>query len=271
MLVKSYAKINLHLKVLGINKDNYHLLQMVNTKINFYDVLKFKKTKNNINVYMANIPQEENLVYKVTKYMFEKYNIIGGINIYIKKNIMLGAGLGGGSSNAACTIHTIDKLYKLNLSIEEKRKIALKFGTDIIYCLENNPALVFGVGEKIQKFNLNKRYNVLLINPKINVSTKEVYSLYDNNNEYSVEESIKELENKNITELLYNDLEKVVFEKYQQIKKIKEELLLYSNNVLMSGSGSTVYVIDSKKVLKKILKEYKQKNPLYIYVLTKTR
>ena len=272
MLVKSYAKINLHLKVLGINDNNYHLLQMVNTKINFYDVLKFKKNKNNsINIFMKDLPQEENLVYKVAKYMFDKYNISGGIDIYIKKNIMLGAGLAGGSANAASTISTIDKMYKLNLSVLEKREIAACFGTDIIYCLENSSALVGGIGEKIESFNLKRKYSVLLINPNIHVSTKDVYNLYDDNNTYSIEETNKELEDKTISDLLYNDLEKVVFNIYPEIKNIKEELLVYSNNVLMSGSGSTLYVVDSKKILKKILKEFRNKYPNYKYVLTKTR
>ena len=138
MLEKSYAKINLRLKVVGINDDNYHLLQMVNTKINFYDVLKFKKTKEKIiNVYMKDVKQEENLVYRVASYMFNKYSLPGGLDIKIKKNIMIGAGLAGGSANAATTINAINKLYNLNLNIDEKRKIASRFGTDIIYCLDN--------------------------------------------------------------------------------------------------------------------------------------
>ena len=75
MLEKSYAKINLRLKVVGINDNGYHLLQMVNTKVNFYDILKFKKTKKKeINVYMKEVKQEENLVYSVASYMFNKYN-----------------------------------------------------------------------------------------------------------------------------------------------------------------------------------------------------
>lgn len=271
MLTKSFAKVNLRLKVLGINSNNYHLLQMVNTKINFFDILKFKKTKNKeINIYMEEVNKEENLVYKVTKYMFDKYNLPGGINIDIKKRIMIGAGLAGGSANAASTIHAIDKMYKLNLNISKKREIAALFGTDIIYCLENSPALVEGIGEQITKIDI-KRNHILVINPNIKISTKEIFSLYDELNKYSKPLKKEEIEKLNIYDLLENDLEEVVFNKYPEVKTLKEELLKYSNNVLMSGSGSTLYVIDNLQNLKKIKKEIKNKYPEYIYVLTKTR
>lgn len=272
MLEKSYAKINLRLKVVGINDDNYHLLQMVNTKVNFYDVLKFKKTNNKvINVYMKEVKQEENLVYRVASYMFNEYNLKGGLDIKIKKNIMIGAGLAGGSTNAATTINAIDKLYNLNLSIEEKRKIASKFGTDIIYCLENYPALVEGIGEKIIPFKLKMKQNILIINPNIKIATKDIYNQYDALYKYSAPLDKDILEELDLKSLLENDLEQIVFSKYPQILNLKKQLLEYSSNVLMSGSGSTIYVIDELKTLKKIYKEIKKIYPEYKYVLTKTR
>lgn len=272
MLEKSYAKINLRLKVVGINDDNYHLLQMVNTKINFYDVLKFKKTKEKIiNVYMKDVKQEENLVYRVASYMFNKYSLPGGLDIKIKKNIMIGAGLAGGSANAATTINAINKLYNLNLNIDEKRKIASRFGTDIIYCLDNYPALVEGIGEKIKPFNISTKQNILIINPNIIIATKDIYNQYDALYKYSAPLDKEVLESLDLKKLLENDLEQVVFAKYPQILNLKNQLLEYSSNVLMSGSGSTIYVIDELKTLKKIYKEIKKIYPEYKYVLTKTR
>ena len=266
MLEKSYAKINLRLKVVGINDDNYHLLQMVNTRVNFYDILKFKKTKKKeINVYMKEVKQEENLVYSVASYMFNKYNLPGGLDI------MIGAGLAGGSANAASTINAINKLYNLSLKIEEKREIASRFGTDIIYCLDNYPALVEGIGEKIQPFNISTKQNILIINPNIKISTKDIYNQYDALYEYSILLEKEVLESFDLKSLLENDLEKVVFSKYPQILNLKKEVLEYSPNTLMSGSGSTIYVIDELKTLKKIYKEIKKRYPEYKYVLTKTR
>lgn len=272
MLEKSYAKINLRLKVVGINDDNYHLLQMVNTKINFYDVLKFKKTKEKIiNVYMKDVKQEENLVYRVASYMFNKYSLPGGLDIKIKKNIMIGAGLAGGSANAATTINAINKLYNLNLNIDEKREIASRFGTDIIYCLDNYPALVEGIGEKIKPFNISTKQNILIINPNIIIATKDIYNQYDALYKYSAPLDKEVLESLDLKKLLENDLEQVVFAKYPQILNLKKQVLEYSSNVLMSGSGSTIYVIDELKTLKKIYKEIKKIYPEYKYVLTKTR
>lgn len=272
MLEKSYAKINLRLKVVGINDDNYHLLQMVNTKINFYDVLKFKKTKEKIiNVYMKDVKQEENLVYRVASYMFNKYSLPGGLDIKIKKNIMIGAGLAGGSANAATTINAINKLYNLNLNIDEKREIASRFGTDIIYCLDNYPALVEGIGEKIKPFNISTKQNILIINPNIIIATKDIYNQYDALYKYSAPLDKEVLESLDLKKLLENDLEQVVFVKYPQILNLKKQVLEYSSNVLMSGSGSTIYVIDELKTLKKIYKEIKKIYPEYKYVLTKTR
>lgn len=272
MLEKSYAKINLRLKVVGINDDNYHLLQMVNTKINFYDVLKFKKTKEKIiNVYMKDVKQEENLVYRVASYMFNKYSLPGGLDIKIKKNIMIGAGLAGGSANAATTINAINKLYNLNLNIDEKREIASRFGTDIIYCLDNYPALVEGIGEKIKPFNISTKQNILIINPNIKIATKDIYNQYDALYKYSAPLDREVLESLDLKKLLENDLEQVVFAKYPQILNLKKQVLEYSSNVLMSGSGSTIYVIDELKTLKKIYKEIKKIYPEYKYVLTKTR
>lgn len=272
MVVKSYAKINLRLKVTGINEKNYHLLQMINTKINFFDILRFKKTKNKeLNIYMKEVKKEDNLIYKVADYMFNKYNLPGGLDISVKKNIMIGAGLAGGSTNAATTIHAIDKMYKLNLTIFEKREIASLFGADITYCLENNPAIVEGIGEQIIPFDYKYEKNILIVNPNIAVSTKEVFSKYDSCHNFSKPLSEKELSNLSLKDLLANDLETVVLEENNQIKDLKECLCQCSPHVLMSGSGSTIYAIDKAKNLKEIAKKINTIYPEYICILTKIR
>lgn len=267
MKIKAYAKINLRLKVLGITDNSYHLLQMVNSKIGLYDGIIIKKVKEPIiDINMPYISKEDNLVYKVVKKMFEIYNLPNGIMIKIKKNIPIGAGLAGGSTDAASVMIAISKIYKLNISIEELRNIALEFGTDIVYCLENKLALVEGIGEKITTLDRKIKSDILIINPNINISTKEIFNLFDENKNYSSKLSKEEIENLPIEDLLSNDLEEITFSKYQDVREIKKELKEKKiENVLMTGSGSTVFVLGKKKELKKIYNEYKEKG-YYIYL-----
>ncbi len=262
MIVKAYAKINLRLKVLGIDERRYHFLQMLNAKIGLHDILKIKRIKTpNIIVEMAGVSQENNLVYKVAKEMFEKYHLKGGIYIKIKKNIPFGAGLGGGSADAAVVIKTMNKMYNLNLSKETLQKIAFKFGTDIVYCLENELALVEGFGEKITILNRKIKSDVLIINPKIEISTKDIYNKYDSLKKYSEKLDKEEFENIELKKMLDNDLEECVFLEYPKIKKIKEEIIREGfGHVLMSGSGSTIFVLGEKQNLKQLYKKYQEYN-----------
>ena len=253
MKTKAYAKINLRLKVLGITNNSYHLLQMVNSKIGLYDEIIIKKIKEPIiDINMPQISKEDNLVYKVVKKMFDIYNLPNGLMIRIKKNIPLGAGLAGGSTDAASVMLAINKMYKLNISVEKLRNIALEFGTDIVYCLENKLALVEGIGEKITILDRKIKSDILLINPNINISTQKIFNLFDENKNYSSELTKGDIENLPIEDLLSNDLEKTTFNEYPDVRKIKEELKEKEiENVLMTGTGSTVFVLGKKKELKR--------------------
>lgn len=271
MKVKAYAKINLRLKVLGITTNSYHLLQMVNCKVKLFDELILKKTKlKTIDVDMKEVKKEDNLVYKVASFMFEKYGLPGGIYIKVIKNIPIGAGLAGGSCDAAAVINTLNKMYNLKLTILEKREIALKFGTDIVYCLDDSLALVEGIGDRVSFLKRKIKDDVLIINPNFKLLTKDIFREYDLINNFSIADEKDVLEKKDIESLLENDLEKIVFNKYPEVKKIKEDLL--SRNypkVLMSGSGPTIFVLGNKKSLNKIYKEYKSTR--YNVVLTKIK
>lgn len=270
MRLKAHAKINLRLKILGINEQNYHLLQMINVKIGLYDEVIIKKIKQSkIIIDMPGVVKEENIVYLVAERMFEKYQLPGGVCIKIKKKIPFGAGLGGGSTDAASIILAINQLYKLNLSKEDKQNIALEFGTDIVYCLENNPCLVERIGEKIIPFEKKIDKRALLINPNLVVSTKDIYNLYDNTNNYSKSHSLNELYQMSLENMLENDLEEVVFSQYPVIKNLKERIVKDTNlPVLMSGSGSTIFVLGDKKELKKWYRVYKKEYPQYQIYLT---
>lgn len=271
MKIKAYAKINLRLKVLGITTNSYHLLQMVNSKVGLYDEVIIKKIRQKtIDIDMPYVSKEDNLVYKVAIKMFNLFNLPGGIYIKIKKNIPIGAGLAGGSSDAATVINAINKMYKLNLNIDELRSIALEFGTDIVYCLENKLALVEGIGEKITILKREIKSDILIINPNFSVLTKEIFTLFDENKIYSDTLTIDKIESLSIEELLENDLEKTTFRIYPDVKKLKESLKNNGfKNVLMTGTGATVFVLGNKKELKGLYKKYQKEYKDYNIYLTK--
>ena len=271
MKIKAYAKINLRLKVLGTTTNSYHLLQMVNSKVGLYDEVIIKKIRQKtIDIDMPYVSKEDNLVYKVAFKMFNLFNLPGGIYIKIKKNIPIGAGLAGGSSDAATVINAINKMYKLNLKIDELRSIALDFGTDIVYCLENKLALVEGIGEKITILKRKIKSDILIINPNFSVLTKEIFTSFDENKIYSDKLTIDKIESLSIEELLENDLEKTTFRIYPDVKKLKESLKNNGfKNVLMTGTGATLFVLGNKKELKGLYKKYQKEYKDYNIYLTK--
>ena len=181
---KAYAKVNLFLNVLDKRKDGYHNLEMLNVKIDLYDLLEFNAIdccntviiKSN-DLFLSN---QDNIVLQVAKYMLKNYEIQSGLEIKITKNIPFGAGLAGNSADSAAVIKGINKMFKLNLSVNEMIDIGLLFGADIPYCLFDTPAFVSSVGEVIEDFPMDfSEYKLLLINPKEFISTKEVFDKAD--------------------------------------------------------------------------------------------
>ena len=198
----NYAKINLALNVTNKSKpSSYHDLDMINFCINIKDSVSIKflndsTDKINVSCNKKDVPiDENNLVCKVINKFKRVYKVSFSCNVFINKNIPLQAGLAGGSSDAATVINAINKIYKLNLKITELRKIALEFGTDIVYCLENKLAVVGGIGEIITPIKKKIKSSVLVINPNISVLTKDVFKKFDENNDFSEELTIEEIEN----------------------------------------------------------------------------
>lgn len=260
MKLQASAKINIYLKVLGAKDDyqnNYHLLKMVNAKIDLYDEIIINENKNNELIFKNSTfdPKNDNLILKIVEYFQKKFNIKKKYKIEIKKNIPIMAGLGGGSSDAAEVIKYINSDNNLNLDICELEKIGRIFGADIPYCLHNEPCIVEGIGEIITPTTILNKYKnqyVVVINPSIELSTKDVFKKYDTlekNNEES-----------NIELFKINDLEKAAFlvdPKMVEVKKYLTEII--PTNLVMSGSGSTyITILDKEKseyIYNKIKKE----------------
>ena len=273
--LKSRAKINLSIDVLGKREDGYHLVEMIMQTIDLYDIIKIKELKCNEIIIKSNssdIPLDENnIVYKAAKLIKETFNINKGIEIFIDKYIPIAAGMAGGSSNAAAVLVGLNKLWNLQLSEEELKSLGFKLGADVPFCIVGNAALAEGVGEKLTYIKgLSKDVSILVCKPELFVSTKDVYGGLDLNNlkqrpnnklliEYLKDDNIEGVSNN-----MVNVLETVTSKMHEEINDI--EKIMNENKALgsmMSGSGPTVFGIyknieDALKGKKELLKKYKQ-------------
>jgi 4-diphosphocytidyl-2-C-methyl-D-erythritol kinase len=247
MILFPPAKINLGLNVLHKRADNYHELDSCMMSIPFTDVLEILPAKEFSFVQTGNsIPGsiEDNLCVKAYNLMVEKYSI-QPVYIHLRKEIPMGAGLGGGSADAAFVLRGINDLYQLKCSIEELQELAATLGSDCPYFIKNEAQIAKGRGEVLSSCNLNlKGYYLKLINPGIHIGTKEAYDgIVFNENNQSVK-SIVEGPILNWREVLKNDFETTAFVNHPVLSQIKEQM--YSDGAIyasMSGSGSTMYGI----------------------------
>ncbi len=273
--LKSRAKINLSIDVLGKREDGYHLVEMIMQTIDLYDVIKIIELSSDDIILKSNssdIPLDDNnIVYKAINLLKNKFNINKGIEIFIQKNIPIAAGMAGGSSNAAAVLVGLNKLWGLNLSELDLQKLGFKLGADVPFCISGKAALAQGVGEELSFIKgLPKDISILICKPEIFVSTKDVYEGLDLNNIQNRPDNKKLLEDlrqENIQSLaknMVNVLESVTSIHYREIKEI--EKVMMENGALgsmMSGSGPTVFGLyknreDALKSEKELLKNYKQ-------------
>lgn len=271
MLIKSFAKINLFLKIGKKLPSGYHEIESVMQQVNLSDELSFKKIDEDKVIIKCNIKELENknnIAYKAAELVKNKFDIKEGIEINIEKNIPIGAGLAGGSGNAAVTLNTMNKLFNLNLGKGKLIEIGKELGSDVPFQILGKTVLVEGTGEKLTKLNNLKDINIVLVNPGINISTKWAYEEFDkinikkDNKDFSIKKLISIIETENsieISKYLYNDFELMVFDKYPKIKKIKQDLLKGGAlNALMSGSGSSVFgIFEDKAGAEKAYKKFK--------------
>jgi 4-diphosphocytidyl-2-C-methyl-D-erythritol kinase len=247
MIVFSNAKINMGLRVLDKRADGYHNLKSVFYPLPLYDIIEIRLSENDeIRELGITIDAEleSNLIFKAINLLRTIENI-PPLSVFIYKQIPVGAGLGGGSSNAAAILTAIDKLFKLNLNKLNLHKLAICLGSDVPFFLENTPKLVSGRGDILEDIKLHLfGYYVLLVFDNIFISTAEAFK-HLSKSEKQLEEDIK------LANFIFdgtNDFEDYVFLRYPKLKQIKEEM--YSNGALyasMSGSGSSIYGLFSSK------------------------
>lgn len=246
--VKAYAKINLGLHIVGRRSDGFHNIETVFHRINLYDEITISVHESiSLSVNTPTIPQDkENLCWKAVELLQRKLQTTQGAHININKKIPVGAGLGGGSSDAAAVLQSLPMLWDKKTEGELLRDLALQIGSDVPFFLGKQSAYAEGRGEKLSHFNLDLPYWIVVVNPGIHVSTAWAYSTLFNkrNGIFPQRAALKNsytLPPAQWLATLTNDFEEIVFEAYPEIGKIKKELhRLKAINALMSGSGSSV-------------------------------
>lgn len=255
--VKAPAKINLSLDVLRKREDGYHEVEMVMTTVDLadrIDLVLLEEDKIAVEVSEGFVPSDHrNLAYQAALLLKERFNIAKGVAIHITKNIPVAAGLAGGSSDAAATLRGLNQLWDLGLSLDELAELGAEIGSDVPFCVYGGTALATGRGEKIQLIDSPPPFWVILAKPPIGISTAEIYSLLklEEVKHCDTKAMISAIKEKNVDQIcahLHNALENVTFERYPEVKHIKDQMIKFgADGVLMSGSGPTVFAIVQKE------------------------
>ncbi|MDP6559704.1 MAG: 4-(cytidine 5'-diphospho)-2-C-methyl-D-erythritol kinase [Candidatus Binatia bacterium] len=253
MRILTPAKVNLCLRVVGKRDDGYHLIDSIIVPISLYDEVEISrplKAKGGLTVTCRHpqVPSgEDNLAHKAASILLGKKGIHESVSIRIRKKIPVGAGLGGGSSDAAATLVGLNRYFRLGYRPGELLSIASQCGADVPFFIRAIPTRARGIGERLTRIYSFPRLWIVILFPGFPVSTRWVY----HNLDFKL---TKVIENTNLNahlgdsgqlkRLLVNDLEKVTFGRYPRISSLKRRLIQAgASGALMSGSGSSVFGI----------------------------
>src|SRR5512145_486011 len=244
------AKINLFLHILRKRPDGYHDLASVMQQISLCDELDFKLCPDGIALSCpgTDLPvNENNLIYRAARALFSYTGYKGGIEIILNKKIPSAAGLGGGSSDAAATLLTLNDLCSLNVSQGELLRIGAKLGADVPFFIFGRRAYATGIGDELQVISEIPKLNLVLINPAFPLSTKAVYeglnltltkgrkNSYSIPRFYVIDDVVREM---------HNDLESVSLRMHPELNDFKQMLMNEGAlGALMTGSGPTLFGI----------------------------
>lgn len=287
LVIKSFAKLNLYLEVINKRPDNYHNLKTIFERISLFDSISLSSRRDNLIKVSCNdkaVPKDEaNLCFKAAKLLRDKFAVKKGLNIKITKRIPPGAGLGGGSGNAATILSGLNKFWKLKLSKVKLAKFAGRVGSDVAFFIYDTPfALGTGRGERIKPLNNLKKTRIwhILIVPKIHVSTPLIYKKYGHfsgltkpKQDVKILTSVLAKKTPTFKQgLLFNSLEQVTTRLYPEVKRIKNTLLMMGLScVLMSGSGPAVFaIVDSGKDALRLVKIIKDREKSWRVFVVKT-
>ena len=274
--LKSFAKINISLNITKKRDDGFHEIDSVMLPISMHDSLVISRLKSAPDNYVTvDDFSIGSFTYNLATFSIEKLHSIYHFNdkfrILIHKVIPIQAGLGGGSSNAACTMKAVNSMLKLGATDEELIEISKSLGCDIPFFIKCKPARVQGVGEILNPINVKNNYYVLIVKPEAGCSTKEIYALSDSMElkTCNLDNIVKALEEGN-DELLeanmYNALQEPAIKVVPQIQTIIDELKENGLRIVqVTGSGSAVFALSTDKaLLVRILKKLENKYQIEI-------
>jgi 4-diphosphocytidyl-2-C-methyl-D-erythritol kinase len=247
MQVFAPAKINLSLKILRDRSNGFHEIETLIAPISLCDEVKIDKTNSGKGIeFHCNDPSvplnEDNLVVRAATNFFAATTLTPSVSIELKKKIPHGAGLGGGSSDAATTLLALNQLFETNLARDELAKLGSAIGSDVPFFIFESAALCRGRGELVAPTKIRQALSLLLLKPDFTVPTAWAYSRWQDSREipgvaYAVQEFLGQT--------FVNDLERPVFEKFVFLARLKMWLLRQPEvgAALMSGSGSTIFAL----------------------------
>lgn len=251
--IKAPAKLNLRLKITGRRPDGYHELVSIMVPVDFVDLLEMRVIQERgIELFCEGfrVPTDEkNLAYQAALSFFSRTGIQQGVSIKLTKNIPVAAGLGGGSSDAAATLLTLNKIWSQPLGLSALRELAVHLGADVPFFLHCEPSLARGIGDVLDPLKKWPKFWYVIVTPPVQVSTSWVYGnlkLELTRGEYDY--IVKFLRNDPIavSAILENDLEEVTSAKFPVIDTIKKCLMnAGAEGALMTGSGPSVFGIFS--------------------------
>lgn len=274
---KAWAKVNIGLRIKGKREDGYHTIETTLTTINLADIITFEEIKQGIEVLATglDIPSDKNLCYTAARLIMKKYNVNKGVRIDLTKNIPVGGGLGGGSSDAACVLKGINELFNLNVPEQTLVDLSREIGSDVPFFIKGGAAYARGRGDELKFFKL-PRMSMVIYWPGYPIMTKWAYEEYDriiltSQPETDIivqEQKRKKKKNKPVFNLV-NDFEKAVFKKHPDLLDVKSNLLACGAYIVnLSGSGSCLFVVVDENIRKGVLQYFEGIGAQYFEVHT---
>jgi 4-diphosphocytidyl-2-C-methyl-D-erythritol kinase len=275
MVFNAYAKINLFLEVIAKRDDGYHDLVTILQTISLHDQIELSPQTDIITLTSNNqtLPTgDRNLAYRAARLLKEKTGIKQGVSINLTKNIPVGAGLGGGSSDAAAVLRGCNQLWNCNLSYPELTELAKQLGMDVPFFLKGGTALALGRGDRIVQQFPTPELGLIIVYPNFAVSTASIYQNLDIGSVTNKSEPtlfLSALETGDISKMadcLFNRLETTTFSLYPQLVEIKEGLVNAGCfGVLLSGSGSALFgIVKSKQDEQVAAKKFSKESAYWI-------
>lgn len=257
---KAYAKLNLLLDVVGKREDGYHQLKTIMIPLELHDELTFLDSDSDVVESSIIIPN--NVILKTILWVKQTYQIDRFVRVQLKKNIPIGSGLGGGSANVAATLRGLNQLWDMKLSQTELEKAALALGSDTLFCLYNESALIQGRGEHLTFIEKPPIESITLLIPPVEVSTKTIFSQFKNSSQSMKFEKVfqfyKNGDWASFFKHTYNQLLPTTLETYPELKKWYKKLQKVYPDIQMSGSGSAFYLINNQNKKTILLKKWEK-------------